>query len=207
MRDDVYLGGVAVSAYLTPITLMKGFYAPPPPTGQDYILPGYPGARPAELGQGVLTVTVGGTIVGSTDPCNPRVIPTRDQYIAKLMAFKSIAYQNNRPFTIGFTSGGFSVPMHVEDYVHRIGRTGRAQAVGDAISFVTPADQKELKSLERFIGRGIVRKRAEGFDYNAAPPPPAENRGGLQQQHRRGGEEGGRPEQRRSQQRRWGRRR
>ena len=108
MRDDVYLGGVAVSAYLTPITLMKGFYAPPPPTGQDYILPGYPGARPAELGQGVLTVTVGGTIVGSTDPCNPRVIPTRDQYIAKLMAFKSIAYQNNRPFTIGFTSGGFS---------------------------------------------------------------------------------------------------
>ncbi len=64
----------------------------------------------------------------------------------------------------------FDFPMHAEDYVHRIGRTGRAQAVGDAISFVTPEDQSALRSLERFIGRGIVRKRAEGFDYRAAVP-------------------------------------
>ena len=68
----------------------------------------------------------------------------------------------------------FDFPMHPEDYVHRIGRTGRAHAVGDAISFVTPEDQGALRSLERFIGRGIVRKRAEGFDYHAAAPsaPP-----------------------------------
>ena len=65
----------------------------------------------------------------------------------------------------------YDFPMHAEDYVHRIGRTGRAHAVGDAISFVTPEDQRRLRSLERFIGRGIVRKRAEGFDYNAAAPP------------------------------------
>jgi ATP-dependent RNA helicase RhlE len=58
--------------------------------------------------------------------------------------------------------------------VHRIGRTGRAHAVGDAISFVTPEDHGPLRSLERFIGRGIVRKRAEGFDYNAAAPPREE---------------------------------
>jgi ATP-dependent RNA helicase RhlE len=64
----------------------------------------------------------------------------------------------------------FDFPMHSEDYVHRIGRTGRANAVGDAISFITPEDQSALRSLERFIGRGIVRKRAEGFDYNAAAP-------------------------------------
>jgi ATP-dependent RNA helicase RhlE len=64
----------------------------------------------------------------------------------------------------------FDFPMHAEDYVHRIGRTGRANAVGDAISFITPEDQSALRSLERFIGRGIVRKRAEGFDYNAAAP-------------------------------------
>ena len=64
----------------------------------------------------------------------------------------------------------FDFPMHPEDYVHRIGRTGRAHAVGDAISFVTPEDQGALRSLERFIGRGIVRKRAEGFDYQAAAP-------------------------------------
>jgi ATP-dependent RNA helicase RhlE len=67
----------------------------------------------------------------------------------------------------------YDFPMHSEDYVHRIGRTGRAQAVGDAISFVTPEDQSELRALERFIGRGIVRKRAEGFNYSAAAPAPS----------------------------------
>jgi ATP-dependent RNA helicase RhlE len=64
----------------------------------------------------------------------------------------------------------YDFPMHSEDYVHRIGRTGRAHAVGDAISFVTPDDHSALRSLERFIGRGIVRKRAEGFNYSAAGP-------------------------------------
>ncbi|HEY4415789.1 MAG TPA: DEAD/DEAH box helicase [Verrucomicrobiae bacterium] len=70
----------------------------------------------------------------------------------------------------------YDFPMHVEDYVHRIGRTGRANAVGDAISFVTPEDHTELRALERFIGRGIVRKRAEGFNYAAsAPQRPADD--------------------------------
>jgi len=64
----------------------------------------------------------------------------------------------------------YDFPMHPEDYVHRIGRTGRAHAVGDAISFVTPEDHSALRSLERFIGRGIVRKRSEGFNYTAAAP-------------------------------------
>jgi ATP-dependent RNA helicase RhlE len=67
----------------------------------------------------------------------------------------------------------YDFPMHSEDYVHRIGRTGRAHAVGDAISFVTPDDHSALRSLERFIGRGIVRKRAEGFNYGAAGPAGA----------------------------------
>jgi len=65
----------------------------------------------------------------------------------------------------------FDFPMHPEDYVHRIGRTGRAHAVGDAISFVTPEDHGALRALERFIGRGIVRKKPEGFDYAAAAEP------------------------------------
>jgi ATP-dependent RNA helicase RhlE len=64
----------------------------------------------------------------------------------------------------------YDFPMHSEDYVHRIGRTGRAHAIGDAISFITPEDRGPLHSLERFIGRGIVRKKAEGFDYEAAAP-------------------------------------
>jgi ATP-dependent RNA helicase RhlE len=70
----------------------------------------------------------------------------------------------------------YDFPMHPEDYVHRIGRTGRAHAVGDAISFVTPEDHKALRSLERFIGRGIVRKHAEGFAAAAAAqrPEPAQ---------------------------------
>jgi len=83
----------------------------------------------------------------------------------------------------------YDFPMHVEDYVHRIGRTGRAHAVGDAISFVTPEDHGELRALERFIGRGIVRKKAEGFNY--ATSGPAQNPAGHQrqtpQQHSRGG--------------------
>jgi len=66
----------------------------------------------------------------------------------------------------------YDFPMHAEDYVHRIGRTGRAHAVGDAISFVTPEDHGELRSLERFIGRGLVRRKAEGFNYAAASTEP-----------------------------------
>ncbi len=82
----------------------------------------------------------------------------------------------------------FDFPMHSEDYVHRIGRTGRAHAVGDAISFVTPEDHKELRALERFINRGLVRKRAEGFDYNAPPPPAPENIRYSQHGVRQGGQ-------------------
>jgi ATP-dependent RNA helicase RhlE len=63
----------------------------------------------------------------------------------------------------------FDFPHVVEDYVHRIGRTGRAQAIGDAISFVSSDEMDDLRRLERFIGRGITRKRAENFDYKASP--------------------------------------
>ena len=81
----------------------------------------------------------------------------------------------------------FDFPPHVEDYVHRIGRTGRANAVGDAISFVTSEDYGALRSLEKFIGRGIVRKTAEGFvrdavtDYDPRDAQPQRR----QQQQRR----------------------
>ncbi|MDB6041203.1 MAG: helicase [Verrucomicrobiales bacterium] len=81
----------------------------------------------------------------------------------------------------------YDFPMHSEDYVHRIGRTGRAHAVGDAISFVTPEDQTALRSLERFIGRGIVRKRAEGFNYASAAPAGADS-GDRERRPQRGGQ-------------------
>src|SRR5437764_1204789 len=79
----------------------------------------------------------------------------------------------------------YDFPMHSEDYVHRIGRTGRAHAIGDAISFVTPEDHGPLRSLERFIGRGIVRKKAEGFDYNQAAPPRDERGRGARGSQRK----------------------
>ena len=85
----------------------------------------------------------------------------------------------------------YDFPMHAEDYVHRIGRTGRAQAIGDAISFVTPEDHGELRSVERFIGRGIVRKRAEGFNYGAAPEPGAVSQPQPQPRHGGNGGHGG----------------
>jgi ATP-dependent RNA helicase RhlE len=78
----------------------------------------------------------------------------------------------------------YDFPMHSEDYVHRIGRTGRAHAIGDAISFVTPEDHGPLRSLERFIGRGIVRKKAEGFDYNQPAPPRDEQGRGARVQRK-----------------------
>lgn len=69
----------------------------------------------------------------------------------------------------------YDFPPHHEDYIHRIGRTGRAQAIGEAISFVTSEDHGSLRSLERFIGRGIVRKKAEGFDMSTQAPPRDSN--------------------------------
>ncbi len=67
----------------------------------------------------------------------------------------------------------FDLPQNPEDYVHRIGRTGRARAIGDAISFVSPEDRGPLRSLERFLGRGIPRKRAEGFNHDVPAPEPS----------------------------------
>jgi ATP-dependent RNA helicase RhlE len=92
----------------------------------------------------------------------------------------------------------YDFPMHVEDYVHRIGRTGRAHAVGDAISFVTPEDHGELRALERFIGRGIVRKKAEGFNYSTAAPAQGaagNGRHSPQRQHQGGPNRQGQPQQ------------
>jgi ATP-dependent RNA helicase RhlE len=67
----------------------------------------------------------------------------------------------------------FDFPPQPEDYVHRIGRTGRAHAVGDAISFITPDDHGSLRAVERFIARGIPRKHAGDFDYSERPQPLA----------------------------------
>lgn len=69
----------------------------------------------------------------------------------------------------------YDFPPHHEDYVHRIGRTGRAKAIGEAISFVMNEDHGALRSLERFLGRGLVRKKAEGLDMTVKAPPRQED--------------------------------
>jgi ATP-dependent RNA helicase RhlE len=59
----------------------------------------------------------------------------------------------------------FDVPHHPEDYVHRIGRTGRALSVGDAFTIMTSEDVQEVAAIERFIGQKIPRVKLEGFNY------------------------------------------
>lgn len=65
----------------------------------------------------------------------------------------------------------FDVPHVPEDYVHRIGRTGRAEADGDAFVLVAPAEEKSLAKIERQIGQRLPRVTLPDFDYGAAPPP------------------------------------
>ncbi len=59
----------------------------------------------------------------------------------------------------------YDVPQHPEDYVHRIGRTGRAQATGDALTIMVAEDATHVFAIERYIGKKIVREKIEGFDY------------------------------------------
>ncbi|HXA14264.1 MAG TPA: DEAD/DEAH box helicase, partial [Opitutaceae bacterium] len=65
----------------------------------------------------------------------------------------------------------YDIPMTPDDYVHRIGRTGRAAAVGDAFTLVTPEDAGDLRAIEKFIKATIPQLTLDGFDYNAIPPP------------------------------------
>ncbi|HEY2772705.1 MAG TPA: DEAD/DEAH box helicase [Candidatus Binatia bacterium] len=62
----------------------------------------------------------------------------------------------------------FDLPGGPEDYIHRVGRTGRAAASGDALTFVAPEDESEMKRIERALGHGpIARRKLDGFDYSA----------------------------------------
>jgi ATP-dependent RNA helicase RhlE len=59
----------------------------------------------------------------------------------------------------------YDVPEHPEDYVHRIGRTGRAQNVGDAFTLMNGEELPALQAIERFIGQKIPRLKLENFPY------------------------------------------
>jgi len=59
----------------------------------------------------------------------------------------------------------YDTPQHAEDYVHRIGRTGRAENEGDAFTLLTEEEMKHAFAIERFIGQKVERKKIEGFAY------------------------------------------
>ena len=68
----------------------------------------------------------------------------------------------------------FDVPGQPEDYIHRVGRTARAEATGDAITLVSPDEERELRNIERAIGKSIRRVKVPGFDYEARAAEPLE---------------------------------
>ena len=59
----------------------------------------------------------------------------------------------------------YRVPENAEDYVHRIGRTGRAEASGDAFTIMTADELDFAAAVENFIGKPIERKKLDGFNY------------------------------------------
>jgi ATP-dependent RNA helicase RhlE len=59
----------------------------------------------------------------------------------------------------------FDVPHAPDDYIHRVGRTARAEATGDAFTFVAPEESDDLRQIERAIGKALPRITVPGFDY------------------------------------------
>jgi ATP-dependent RNA helicase RhlE len=63
----------------------------------------------------------------------------------------------------------FDVPHLPEDYIHRVGRTARADATGDAFTFVSPEEEGDLSQIERAISKRLPRVVVQGFDYASKP--------------------------------------
>ncbi len=63
----------------------------------------------------------------------------------------------------------FDVPGVPDDYIHRVGRTARAGATGDALTFAAPEEGRELRAIERAVSRSLPRRKLAGFDYAHKP--------------------------------------
>jgi ATP-dependent RNA helicase RhlE len=73
----------------------------------------------------------------------------------------------------------YDVPMEPQDYVHRIGRTGRAQDIGQAYTLVTPQDDRMIHRIEYILKEKIQRRKVDGLDYGTSAaniPTPDEIR-------------------------------
>jgi ATP-dependent RNA helicase RhlE len=92
---------------------------------------------------------------------------TQRERIEALEGFKSGKYEVMVATDIACVSHviNYDVPEHPEDYVHRIGRTGRAQNVGDAFTLMNGEEVGALQAIEHFIGQKIPRLKLENFPY------------------------------------------
>jgi superfamily II DNA/RNA helicase len=81
----------------------------------------------------------------------------------------------------------YDVPHHADDYVHRIGRTGRAGRTGEAFMIVTPADAKNIDKVLKLIGKVPNEVVLEGVDFAAIKDRPRDDRGGRGGRDRSGG--------------------
>ncbi|MGI8671637.1 MAG: DEAD/DEAH box helicase, partial [Luteitalea sp.] len=63
----------------------------------------------------------------------------------------------------------FDVPVAPEDYIHRVGRTGRAEMTGEAFTLVSPPEEDEWQRIEKVVGKRLPRVQLPDFDYNARP--------------------------------------
>ncbi len=70
----------------------------------------------------------------------------------------------------------FDMPENTDAYIHRIGRTGRVNNNGDALTFVTSADAAMVSSLEQILKKKIEHRTLENFDYTAPAPENTDNR-------------------------------
>ncbi len=64
----------------------------------------------------------------------------------------------------------FDIPDTTEAYIHRIGRTGRAERLGDAFTLVTPDNEDMVRAIEKALGKAVPRVRLSGFDYLVPEP-------------------------------------
>lgn len=82
----------------------------------------------------------------------------------------------------------FDMPDTVDAYTHRIGRTGRAHATGEAYTFAMPDDAPMIRDIESVLGAPIEQRRLDGFDYSGFTPEIRIQRGGRSTQPSTGGQ-------------------
>ena len=120
---------------------------------------------------------LGNGLSPTTTPCrfSDRTQRERDKALkdfkdgkTKILVATDIASRGLDISNVGYVIN-YNVPEHSEDYVHRIGRTGRANREGKAITLYSSDETEFLKRIEAFIGDKIERRRLEGFAYRTEP--------------------------------------